>query len=140
MSESTEELLKAALNLAAIARTNTNNLDEWEAAIAAVEKFNPKPKPLEIWVNVYTDGDLQVHTSKKRGLDMLRVGGRTVHMREVGEPIEWDEWVVREFNSDTAVCNNSSTGEIICYAPNNTVASRICNAHNKEMARISQGV
>lgn len=62
--EQQKELLEAALNLAAIAERNTDDVDDWDAKIAAVEAFKPNAEPLEpleCWANVYPDGSCTGH-------------------------------------------------------------------------------
>lgn len=66
-----------------------NGLDNWGDAIQpcwdfAECEYRPKPKPLELWVNVYDDGTIRcayrdhVLAAEQRGKS-----GRTVHMIEV---------------------------------------------------------
>lgn len=44
--------------------------------------YRPKPKSLELWVNVYDSGQTFVHRSEEAARLSLE-SGRTVHMREV---------------------------------------------------------
>ena len=42
-------------------------------------------EPLELWVNVYPNGDTVSHRTKEHAEDACGDDGRTVHMREVTE-------------------------------------------------------
>lgn len=60
---------------------------EWRLAGTPIWNFHrteyrPKPKPLELWVNVYDSGQTFVHRSEESARLSLE-SGRTVHMREV---------------------------------------------------------
>lgn len=48
-------------------------------------KYRKKPKPLELWVNVYGtgSGEAYAHFTKEDAIVNFAGGGRTVHMREV---------------------------------------------------------
>jgi hypothetical protein len=52
------------------------------------EKFDYriKPKPLELWLNVYPNRVTGVHPSQESAYQNCLPGGRTVHMREVVSP------------------------------------------------------
>lgn len=47
-------------------------------------KYRVKPKPLEVWANVYNDSSISVfYKQKELAETQRRIGGRTVHLREV---------------------------------------------------------
>lgn len=65
--------------------------EDWRAAITCLpghefnfqgHRYRKKPKPLELWVNVYDSGQTFVHRSEEAARHALE-SGRTVHMREV---------------------------------------------------------
>ena len=60
----------------------------WRWTVAPVWDFlsydyRIKPKPLELWVNVYPDGAYSANETQDIASLRLRIDGRTVHMREV---------------------------------------------------------
>lgn len=65
------------------------HITRWEDADCPLwdfvnQAYRPKPKPLELWVNVYDDKEYRTHESKERALKSSSGAClRTVHMREV---------------------------------------------------------
>lgn len=48
--------------------------------------YRHKPKPLELWVNWYPEGQHScAHLTQERASSALQNNGRTVHMREVAD-------------------------------------------------------
>jgi len=62
---------------------NSKWVDAASPAFDDESEYRIKPKPLELWVNVYEHGSSACFESKSTAEFSLRAGGRTVHMREV---------------------------------------------------------
>lgn len=63
---------------------------DWQDAVSPIWNFDEfeyriKPKPLELWVNLYPDGTSSPYETKKEALAAKKdyAEARTVHMREV---------------------------------------------------------
>jgi hypothetical protein len=124
------ELLEAALKLAEIARRNTDDGDEWEAAITAVEAFKPKHEPLEKWAVKFEAGGCEYFgdeskATKRASSSKLKM---TVHhLREV-TPIEWQKWVAYHGSNEIHTADRRMFGGDIHI---------IVDKHNAEMQRVT---
>lgn len=129
MKTDIEKLKEAAFKLAEMAKRNSDDVDEWNDAIAAVEAFKPEEKLIEQWVNVYTYGAYGVTYPTKEIAVKNSAEGliRTAHLREV-VPVEWVEWVLYDGHI------TSKNGRLIYAAPS---LYDICAAHNADMKRVT---
>ena len=130
METDIEKLQEAAFKLAEIATRNSDDVDEWNDAIAAVEAFKPEPeKPIDRWVNVYPN-DVCIYTYLTKEIAVKNSAEgliRTAHLREV-VPVEWVEWVLYDGHI------TSKNGRLIYALP---TIQEICAAHNAEMEKVT---
>ncbi len=58
--------------------------EDSSVTFASGGEYRIKPEPFECWVNVYNDGCICAHSTKKKAKrGTANTSGRTVHMREV---------------------------------------------------------
>lgn len=107
---------------------------DWDAAVAELQALRPKPKPLELWVNVYPDqyGDCiyKSEVEARLATSDTRLESRiAVHMREVLPAPKWERWDRDEVRGRFHYVRDT-VGEAESFA-------RIADRHNAEMERLA---
>ena len=133
------ELLEAALKLAETLKSIENKADwsmETQQALDAIEKHRPKPEAVEGWVTFDGHGCVtRVYPSRDALLAAWPNANRVLPVREVTPAQEWERWeinLVRPF-----VFKITCGGKPVLSELTQGEASRITNAHNAEMEKVT---
>lgn len=125
-----EELDRLTINLEAV---------QWPEVSRVLEElraFRPKPKPLEFWVNTFSDGSCSgyAHEGLANSYGTDSNDRIAVYMREVTPAPKWERWEA-VFDGDFWELRGSDG--VMSTFISGAIAQKIAAAHNAEMERMT---